>query len=76
MDGILIGRGEQPVYLLPKYGNRHGMVAGATSTGKSVSLLVLAEGFSRLGGAGVYGGCEGRQVLRGILGGIFGGSRR
>jgi len=49
MEKILIGRGEQPVYLLPKYGNRHGMVAGATGTGKSVSLLVLAEGFSRLG---------------------------
>src|SRR5262249_39179301 len=30
-------------------GNRHGLVAGATGTGKTVSLLVLAEGFSRLG---------------------------
>ena len=49
MDQILVGKGEQPVYLLPKYGNRHGLVAGATGTGKTVSLLVLAEGFSRLG---------------------------
>lgn len=49
MDQILIGKGEQPVYLLPKYGNRHGLVAGATGTGKTVSLMVLAEGFSRLG---------------------------
>ena len=49
MDGILIGKGEQPVYLLPRYGNRHGLVAGATGTGKTVSLLVIAEGFSRLG---------------------------
>ena len=49
MDQILIGKGEQPVYLLAKYGNRHGLVAGATGTGKTVSLLVLAEGFSRLG---------------------------
>ncbi len=49
MDQILIGKGEQPVYLLAKYGNRHGMVAGATGTGKTISLLVLAEGFSRLG---------------------------
>src|SRR5690349_24180470 len=49
LDRILIGKGEEPVYLLPKYGNRHGMVAGATGTGKTVSLLVLAEGFSRLG---------------------------
>ena len=49
MDRILVGRGEQPVNLLAKYGNRHGLVAGATGTGKTVSLLVLAEGFSRLG---------------------------
>ena len=49
MDPILVGKGERLVYLLPKYGNRHGLVAGATGTGKTVSLLVLAEGFSRLG---------------------------
>jgi DNA helicase HerA-like ATPase len=48
-DGILIGKGEQPVYLHAAYGNRHGLIAGATGTGKTVSLLVLAEGFSRLG---------------------------
>ncbi|MGI8783919.1 MAG: helicase HerA-like domain-containing protein [Acidobacteriota bacterium] len=49
MNKILIGKGEQPVHLLAKYGNRHGLVAGATGTGKTISLLVLAEGFSRLG---------------------------
>ena len=49
MNDILIGKGEQLVRLLAKYGNRHGMVAGATGTGKTISLLVLAEGFSRLG---------------------------
>lgn len=49
MDQILIGKGEQPVHLLAKYGNRHGLVAGATGTGKTISLMVLAEGFSRLG---------------------------
>ncbi|MBN1105851.1 MAG: DUF853 family protein [Deltaproteobacteria bacterium] len=49
MNQILIGKGEQPVYLLAKYGNRHGLVAGATGTGKTISLMVLAEGFSRLG---------------------------
>ncbi len=49
MNQILIGRGEQPVQLLAKYGNRHGLVAGATGTGKTISLIVLAEGFSRLG---------------------------
>jgi len=46
---ILIGKGHEPVHLLARYGNRHGLVAGATGTGKTVSLLVLAEGFSRLG---------------------------
>ncbi len=49
MDKILIGKGEQSVDLLARYGNRHGLIAGATGTGKTVSLLVLAEGFSRLG---------------------------
>jgi DNA helicase HerA-like ATPase len=49
VDQILIGKGEQPVHLLARYGNRHGLVAGATGTGKTVSLMVLAEGFSRLG---------------------------
>src|SRR5215471_21190695 len=49
MNSILIGKASEPVHLLSKYGNRHGLVAGATGTGKTVSLLVLAEGFSRLG---------------------------
>ncbi|RJR29054.1 MAG: DUF853 family protein [Candidatus Latescibacterota bacterium] len=49
MNDILVGKGERPVHLLAKYGNRHGLVAGATGTGKTVSLMVLAEGFSRLG---------------------------
>jgi len=49
MDRILIGKGERPVELLAKYGNRHGLVAGATGTGKTVTLMVLAEGFSRMG---------------------------
>jgi DNA helicase HerA-like ATPase len=49
MNDILLGKGDFPVHLLAKYGNRHGLVAGATGTGKTVSLLVMAEGFSRLG---------------------------
>ena len=49
MSRILLGKGDQPVYLHAKYGNRHGLVAGATGTGKTVSLMVIAEGFSRLG---------------------------
>ena len=49
MHRILLGKGEKPVYLLLKYANRHGLITGATGTGKTVSLLVLAEGFSRHG---------------------------
>src|SRR5688572_5817565 len=49
MADILVGKGEASVWLRSKYGNRHGLVAGATGTGKSVSLMVLAEGFSRMG---------------------------
>ena len=49
IDSILIGKGEQPVHLAARYANRHGLVAGATGTGKTVTLLVLAEGFSRMG---------------------------
>ncbi|MBN8887765.1 MAG: DUF853 family protein [Rudaea sp.] len=37
------------IFLRARYGNRHGMIAGATGTGKSVSLMVMAEGFSKLG---------------------------
>lgn len=54
MDPILVGKAvttptSGSVVLLPKYGNRHGLVAGATGTGKTVTLMTLAEGFSRLG---------------------------
>ncbi|WP_447905068.1 helicase HerA-like domain-containing protein [Stenotrophomonas sepilia] len=52
MDPILLGKGitdDIAVTLLPKLGNRHGLVAGATGTGKTVTLMTLAEGFSRRG---------------------------
>src|SRR6476469_4875829 len=39
----------RPIELPPRIGNRHGLVAGATGTGKTVTLMTLAEGFSRLG---------------------------
>ncbi|HEX6103549.1 MAG TPA: helicase HerA-like domain-containing protein [Alphaproteobacteria bacterium] len=49
-DGIFLGRGgEAPQALALKYANRHGLIAGATGTGKTVSLQVLAEGFSAAG---------------------------
>ncbi len=47
---ILIGgNGQSQVSLLAKTANRHGMIAGATGTGKSVTLQVLAENFSAMG---------------------------
>jgi DNA helicase HerA-like ATPase len=50
MSDILIGKGGgRDVFLHPQYANRHGMIAGATGTGKSVSLMLLAEGLSKLG---------------------------
>src|SRR5690606_39018580 len=36
-------------YLLPQMANRHGVITGATGTGKTVTLQKLAEGFSRIG---------------------------
>ncbi|MFN3670978.1 MAG: helicase HerA-like domain-containing protein [Bosea sp. (in: a-proteobacteria)] len=49
-DGtILIGKSWKPETLLLKLANRHGLVTGATGTGKTVTLQVLAEGFARHG---------------------------
>ncbi len=48
-EGLLIAKGEKDLFLLSKMANRHGLVAGATGTGKTVSLQVMAEGFSRIG---------------------------
>ena len=44
-----IGKSEIPVYLLPRMANRHGLIAGATGTGKTVTLKVMAEAFSDMG---------------------------
>ena len=46
---ILIGKGEAPCFLEGRYANRHGLIAGATGTGKTITLQILAEGFSDLG---------------------------
>jgi len=49
-EGILIGGSDAgKIFLNPRYANRHGLVAGATGTGKTVTLQCLAEGFSDLG---------------------------
>ena len=49
-DGtIFVGKGRKPEVLTLAFANRHGLVTGATGTGKTVTLQVLAEGFSRAG---------------------------
>lgn len=52
-EAIFVGGGGpdhgEPQHLLLKYGNRHGLIAGATGTGKTVTLQILAEGFSDAG---------------------------
>ena len=52
-DAILVGGGgpdhAEKQYLSLRYANRHGLVAGATGTGKTVTLQILAEGFSAAG---------------------------
>ena len=48
-EAIFIGKGEQPAWLTLALANRHGLVTGATGTGKTVSLQVMAEGFARAG---------------------------
>jgi DNA helicase HerA-like ATPase len=50
VDGkIFLGVSDRPEYLNLKYGNRHGLITGATGTGKTVTLQTLAEGFSAAG---------------------------
>jgi uncharacterized protein len=48
-DPILVAQSARPIYLLPKMANRHGLIAGATGTGKTVTLQTLAENFSARG---------------------------
>src|SRR5260221_1627330 len=48
-EKIFIGKGDQPAWLTLGLANRHGLVTGATGTGKTVSLQVMAEGFARAG---------------------------
>ena len=46
---IWLATGESPIYLEPSMANRHGLIAGATGTGKTVTLKVAAESFSDMG---------------------------
>jgi DNA helicase HerA-like ATPase len=46
---IFVGASDAEQFLLLKYANRHGLIAGATGTGKTVTLQTIAEGFSAYG---------------------------
>ncbi|WP_397476179.1 helicase HerA-like C-terminal domain-containing protein [Pusillimonas sp.] len=49
-DPIIVAESAQgPIAMLPRLANRHGCITGATGTGKTVTLQVLAESFSRMG---------------------------
>ena len=48
-DKIKVAQGENPCYLLLNQANRHGLIAGASGTGKTVTMKVLAEGFAQAG---------------------------
>lgn len=46
---LLIAKGEKDLFIIPHMANRHGLIAGATGTGKTVTLQVIAENFSLAG---------------------------
>lgn len=48
-DPIFIARGSKDLFLLPNMANRHGVITGATGTGKTVTLQAIAQHFSQLG---------------------------
>ncbi|MDD3521057.1 MAG: DUF853 family protein [Actinomycetota bacterium] len=49
INKLLIAKGKKEIFLFPKMANRHGLIAGATGTGKTVSLKVMSEAFSSIG---------------------------
>lgn len=48
-DSLIIAKSAHEIGIQPRMANRHGLIAGATGTGKTVTLRVMAEGFSRMG---------------------------
>ena len=48
-SSLLVAKGKSDISMLPKMANRHGLIAGATGTGKTVTLRVMAEQFSKIG---------------------------
>ncbi|PRY90045.1 uncharacterized protein DUF853 [Donghicola tyrosinivorans] len=65
-DTIFIGGAGEgyaaPETLILKYANRHGLIAGATGTGKTVTVQIMAQAFADAAGSGVRVGCQRRSV--------------
>lgn len=60
-DKILIGKNsEKELFLLLDKANRHGLITGSSGSGKTITLKVLAESFSRSWGSSIYGRCKRR----------------
>jgi hypothetical protein len=49
VNPLLIAKAKKELVLLPQMANRHGLIAGATGTGKTVTLQTMAQNFSRIG---------------------------
>ncbi len=48
-DSLVIAKAKSEIAIIPKMANRHGLIAGATGTGKTVTLRTMAEQFSGIG---------------------------
>ena len=59
---IFVGASDADQFLLLKYANRHGLIAGATGTGKNVTLQTIAEGFAAYRRS--TGTCSARRAIR------------
>lgn len=70
MEKMLLGKADDKVYLLANKGNQHGMIAGATGTGKTVTLKVMCEYFSSIGVPTILTDVKGDLVNMSLLGEI------
>jgi DNA double-strand break repair helicase HerA and related ATPase len=64
-NAVFLGKSQNPEFLNLKYANRHGLIAGATGTGKTVTLQIIAEGLSKTAARTLA-----RELVRGILGSL------